>query len=121
MICRHTEHAIRGDGRYGRYFEGTNDSNGSWELCHKSKAPMTCLYCDGEGNSSAGGHCGFCAGGKPLDTQKDWDNSWGKVGEAGLKYMLAMQQEVVLSEEDQDKIADLIKKAEELTNKRNES
>lgn len=43
-----------------------------------SKAPEVCLYCDGEGNSSAGGRCGFCENGKPLDTQEDWDNSWGK-------------------------------------------
>lgn len=44
-----------------------------------SKAPEICLYCDGEGNSSAGGRCGFCENGKPLDTQEDWDNGWGKV------------------------------------------
>lgn len=41
------------------------------------KAPTTCHYCDGEGNSAAGGDCGFCNGGKPLDTQEDWDASWG--------------------------------------------
>lgn len=77
-----------------------------------SKAPKICLYCDGEGNSDAGGHCGFCAGGKPLDTQEDWDNSWGKVGDAGLKFMLAMQEKIVLSEEDQDRVAELLKKNE---------
>jgi hypothetical protein len=43
-----------------------------------SKAPDRCRYCDGEGNSSAGGPCGFCANGVPLDTQEDWDNSWGR-------------------------------------------
>lgn len=45
------------------------------------KAPVKCSYCDGEGNSRAGGDCGFCKKGKPLDTQKDWDESWGKVFE----------------------------------------
>ena len=40
--------------------------------------PEICIYCDGEGNSSAGGKCGFCENGIPLDTQEDWDNSWGK-------------------------------------------
>lgn len=44
-----------------------------------SKAPEICLYCDGDGNSSAGGRCGFCENGKPLDTQDDWDRSWGRV------------------------------------------
>lgn len=41
------------------------------------KAPRACLYCDGEGNSTAGGSCGFCENGRPLDTQDDWDRSWG--------------------------------------------
>ena len=45
------------------------------------KAPEICLYCDKEGNSRAGGLCGFCIEGKPLDTQEDWDNSWGKTFE----------------------------------------
>lgn len=44
-----------------------------------SKAPEFCLYCDKQGNSSAGGPCGFCINGKPLDTQEDWDKSWGKI------------------------------------------
>lgn len=44
-----------------------------------SKAPEFCLYCDKRGNSSAGGSCGFCVGGKPLDTQEDWDRTWGKL------------------------------------------
>lgn len=46
-----------------------------------SKAPEVCLYCDREGNSSAGGRCGFCDAGKPLDTQEDWDKSWGRLFE----------------------------------------
>lgn len=44
-----------------------------------SKAPEFCLYCDKQGNSKAGGSCGFCVGGKPSDTQQDWDQSWGEV------------------------------------------
>jgi hypothetical protein len=44
-----------------------------------SKAPERCLYCDGQGNSKAGGDCGFCDHGKPLDTQENWDNSWGRI------------------------------------------
>lgn len=43
------------------------------------KAPQRCFYCDGSGRSSAGGECGFCDDGIPLDTQEDWDASWGKV------------------------------------------
>lgn len=43
-----------------------------------SKAPTTCRYCDGKGNGSAG-DCGFCEKGKPLDTQADWDASWGGI------------------------------------------
>lgn len=40
------------------------------------KAPEVCLYCDGTGEGP-GSPCGFCENGKPLDTQEDWDNSWG--------------------------------------------
>lgn len=40
------------------------------------KAPDRCLYCDGTDPN-----CGFCDMGKPLDTQEDWDNSWGNVFE----------------------------------------
>lgn len=36
-------------------------------------APETCLYCDGTDPN-----CGFCEMGKPLDTQADWDASWGR-------------------------------------------
>jgi hypothetical protein len=39
-----------------------------------SKAPVKCLYCDGKDPN-----CGFCQDGIPLDTQKDWDNSWGRI------------------------------------------
>lgn len=46
-----------------------------------SKAPEVCLYCDKQGNSKAGGPCGFCVAGKPLDSQDDWDNSWGHMFE----------------------------------------
>lgn len=45
------------------------------------EAPKTCLYCDGLGNGP-GSPCGFCENGIPLDTQEDWDNSWGKVFDA---------------------------------------
>lgn len=45
-----------------------------------SKAPETCLYCKGDG-IGPGAPCGFCVNGKPLDTQEDWDNSWGKLGD----------------------------------------
>lgn len=51
-----------------------------------SKAPEICLYCDGEGNSSAGGRCGFCENGKPLDTQEDWDQSWNGLTERAIKF-----------------------------------
>lgn len=43
-----------------------------------SAAPTACVYCDGHGNGSAG-PCGFCDNGKPLDTQADWDASWGRL------------------------------------------
>ena len=39
-----------------------------------SKAPEKCLYCDGTDPN-----CGFCEMGRPLDTQEDWDNTWGRV------------------------------------------
>ncbi len=51
-----------------------------------SKAPEVCLYCDGKGtmvvqfeHGEQEQDCGFCEGGKPLDTQEDWDNSWGRI------------------------------------------
>ena len=37
-------------------------------------APETCGYCAGDDPN-----CGFCDMGKPLDTQADWDASWGRV------------------------------------------
>lgn len=39
-----------------------------------SEAPKECRYCDGTDPN-----CGFCEMGKPLDTQEDWDKSWGRV------------------------------------------
>lgn len=43
-----------------------------------SEAPKVCMYCDGNGaGTSPENPCGFCDKGKPLDTQEDWDNSWG--------------------------------------------
>lgn len=42
------------------------------------EVPKVCVYCDGTGKSSAGGECGFCEKGKPLDTKDDWDRTWGK-------------------------------------------
>ena len=39
-----------------------------------SKAPDRCLYCKGDDPN-----CGFCEMGVPLDTQQDWDRSWGRV------------------------------------------
>lgn len=44
-----------------------------------SEAPKVCIYCRGSGNSPAGGDCGFCDNGIPLDTQEDWDATWGRV------------------------------------------
>ncbi len=49
------------------------------------EAPKVCSYCDGKGNSSAGGECGFCKNGTPLDTQEDWDRSWGKIFSPNLR------------------------------------
>jgi hypothetical protein len=49
-------------------------------VAETSKAPERCLYCrDSCGYMEDGTPCGFCEEGKPLDTQKHWDNSWGKV------------------------------------------
>ncbi len=39
-----------------------------------SRAPSRCGYCDGTDKT-----CGFCEMGVPLDTQDDWDKSWGRV------------------------------------------
>lgn len=61
--------------------------NGQFHLWQAmSEAPKVCLYCDGRGNSDAGGACGFCENGKPLDTQADWDASLGRIidGNKGL-------------------------------------
>ncbi len=70
-----------------------------------SKAPEICLYCDGEGNSSAGGRCGFCENGKPLDTQDDWDRTWMKT----FEFLHALS----LTEGDEQKIHDLLYGKEE--------
>lgn len=52
------------------------------------KAPTVCRYCDGTG-SCDGFMCGFCDEGKPLDTQADWDASWGnKIFAEDLEEML---------------------------------
>lgn len=45
-----------------------------------SVAPERCLYCDGTDPN-----CGFCDMGKPLDTQEDWDNSWGHTFESAKR------------------------------------
>ena len=39
-----------------------------------SKAPEKCAYCTGDDPN-----CGFCEMGVPLDTQEDWDKSWGRI------------------------------------------
>lgn len=47
-----------------------------------SKAPDKCLYCGGKGYRSVGDQleeCGFCDNGSPLDSQRDWDKSWGNL------------------------------------------
>lgn len=102
LHCIHTEHATRADGRYGRHFE-INADVGTWELCYTQTAPTTCRYCDGEGNSSAGGPCGFCAEGKPLDTAEDWDNSWGGFFERFEKRYLEKKIKDIRLEEKLDK------------------
>lgn len=47
-----------------------------------STPPEICAYCDGTGRSSAAvegqNECGFCDQGTPLDTQEDWDRTWGR-------------------------------------------
>lgn len=49
------------------------------------KAPEECLYCDHDDPN-----CGFCEMGKPLDTQEDWDRTWGRVlGEGPSEALLA--------------------------------
>jgi len=63
-----------------------------------SDAPKVCLYCDGAGHGSAG-PCGFCRNGKPLDTQEDWDRTWGAtLDRVARKYAPA----VPLSDVDQE-------------------
>lgn len=45
-----------------------------------STAPDKCAYCDGTDSN-----CGFCEMGVPLDTQEDWDRTWGRVEEVADK------------------------------------
>lgn len=47
------------------------------------KAPKVCLYCDGTGKADDTNECGFCENGKPLDTQDDWDHTWGPILDPG--------------------------------------
>lgn len=47
------------------------------------------MYCRGTGEGP-GSPCGFCTGGKPLDTQEDWDNSWGRVDNWHNEYFKEM-------------------------------
>lgn len=42
------------------------------------KAPEICINCKGTGDGP-GSPCGFCENGKPLDTQEDWDATWGRL------------------------------------------
>ena len=41
--------------------------------------PERCLYCKGTGRADDDNECGFCIDGVPLDTQEDWDASWGRI------------------------------------------
>jgi hypothetical protein len=59
--------------------------NSCW-IGFMSKASEVCLYCDGEGNGP-GVPCGFCEEGKPLDTQEDWDATWGHIDKAIDKFL----------------------------------
>lgn len=46
----------------------------------RSKAPTLCASCRGKDMTpTLGAECGFCTNGKPLDTQADWDKSWGRI------------------------------------------
>lgn len=42
------------------------------------EAPKVCVYCNGTGQADDDNECGFCESGKPLDTQEDWDRTWGR-------------------------------------------
>lgn len=54
-------------------------------------APTICVYCDGHGNSSFGGDCGFCENGIPLDTVEDWKRTWGGVFDRVFDRLRAMK------------------------------
>jgi hypothetical protein len=43
-----------------------------------SERPTVCMYCRGTGRSDEANECGFCDHGTPLDTQEDWDQTWGR-------------------------------------------
>lgn len=47
--CGHTEHAVRGDGRYGRHFE-TADPAGEWVRCPAPVTPDSADVREGEGD-----------------------------------------------------------------------
>lgn len=51
-----------------------------------SDAPTECMYCNYDDPD-----CGFCDMGEPLDTQEDWDNSWGRLIEGMPYYSLRTQ------------------------------
>jgi hypothetical protein len=38
MDCNHTEHALKGDGHYGRYFPEPYNGIGEWEVCGMNEA-----------------------------------------------------------------------------------
>lgn len=46
----------------------------------RSRAPDRCHYCGGDDPD-----CGFCEQGVPLDTQEDWDASWGSLLSRGRR------------------------------------
>ena len=55
-----------------------------------SKAPDRCLYCDGTDPN-----CGFCEMGVPLDTQEDWDRTWGRAfaaASAGIEHGMTTKE-----------------------------
>lgn len=48
--------------------------------------PEVCAYCEGAGVVRTAGivgseteECGFCDNGVPLDSQEDWDRTWGRI------------------------------------------
>lgn len=51
-----------------------------------SDAPTECMYCNHDDPD-----CGFCDMGKPLDTQEDWDRTWGQMIEGARYYSFRTQ------------------------------